>query len=182
MGTEGAQVRESYDGPTVDHGALIEQFEARIKEERARSSDSSESADKTSKFLEETGLNSQAYSWGKTIVKKLDMKDGQHKAMDVIRSLKAILPILENHVGGEGTAEMDLEGPQKATKAEEKPAAKAKATAKKKAAAKPKPTAKPKAEAKPADKETEEFNAEVDQVMGSGSKVTPLNFNRGASA
>lgn len=178
MGAEGAQVRESYDGPTVEHDELIEQFEARIKEEGERSSDASESAAKANAFLEETGLNSQAYSWGKTILKKLKKKEGQHKAMDVIRSLKTILPMLETHVGGEGTAEMNLEGPKEEAKAEEKPAAKAKAPAKKKAAAKPKAEAK----AKPADKETEEFNAEVDQAMGSGSKVTPINFNRGASA
>ncbi|UWQ30227.1 hypothetical protein [Leisingera sp. M523] len=183
MGTEGAQVRQAFDGPTVEHDALIGQFAERIREERARSSDSSESAAKANKFLEDTGLNSQAYSWGKTIVKKLDMKDGQHKAMDVIRSMEAILPMLKDHVGGQGTGEMNLEGPKpkEEAKATAKPAAKPKRTAKPKADSKANPAPKPKADAKPDDQETEEFNSEVDQVMGD-SKVTPLNFNRGASA
>lgn len=182
MGQEGAQVRQAFDGPTVEHDALIGQFEARIREERARSSDSSESAAKVKPFLEETGLNSQAYSWGKTIVKKLDMKDGQHKAMDVIRSMETILPLLKDHVGGQGTGEMDLKGPEpKAPKeAAPKPAAKPKPTAK--TASKAKAPAKAKAAAKPAKAESaevEDFNAEVDAAMGD-SNVTPIDFGGGA--
>lgn len=110
--SEGAAVREAYDGPEVEHDDLINQFEQRIAEEYARSSDSSESASKTNTFLEKTALNSQAFSWGKSIMKKLPKKDGQSKAMDIIRSLKVMLPMIENHVAGQGTGEMDLEGPQ----------------------------------------------------------------------
>ncbi len=68
--SEGAAVREAFDGPEVEHDALISFYEARIAEEHARSSDASESAAKVNQFLEETGLNSQACSWGKSILKK----------------------------------------------------------------------------------------------------------------
>lgn len=104
----GREVREAYDGPTVDHDALISNIEARIREEHARQSDGSESAAKTAAFLEETGLNSQAFSWLKSIQKKLPKKDGQAKAMDIIRSLEIGLPMVKAHVSGQGTGEMDF--------------------------------------------------------------------------
>ncbi len=95
----------------VNHDDLISEIAARIHEEGERNSDASDSAAATHKFLEETGLNSQAFSWGKSITKKLSKKQGQAKAMDIIRSLKVMLPMLENHVMGQGTKEMDLDGP-----------------------------------------------------------------------
>jgi hypothetical protein len=104
--SEGAEVRHAFDGPKLDHDKLIGHIGARIKEEHERSSDGSESAAKVSAFLEETGLNSQAYSWMKTIVKKLPKKDGMVKAMDVIRSIEAALPMVKAHVSGQNTAEM----------------------------------------------------------------------------
>lgn len=93
----------------VDADLLISEIQQRSAEEYARGSDAGESGAKTKEYLDETGLNSQAFSWGKSILKKLPKKDGQAKAMDVIRSLYAILPHLENHVIGQGTAEMQLE-------------------------------------------------------------------------
>jgi hypothetical protein len=110
--SEGQKVREAYDGPKVEHDALIDQIEQRSKEEYARGSDAAESGAKVKEFLDETGLNSQAFSWGKSIMKKLPKKDGQAKAMDVIRSLEVILPMLKNHIGGQGTAEMSLPEPE----------------------------------------------------------------------
>jgi len=103
------QIAEVTDEPKVNHDDLISQILARSDEEYARGSDAAESGALTKTFLEETGLNSQAFSWAKTIIKKIKKKDGQAKAMDVIRSMNAILPMLENHVLGQGTAEMDLE-------------------------------------------------------------------------
>lgn len=105
------KVEEVFEGPTLDHDALMSQFANRSAEEYARSSDAGESAAQTKQFLEETGLNSQAFSWLKAIFKKLPKKDGQSKAMDVIRSLYAGLPMVEAHVMGQGTAEMDLGEP-----------------------------------------------------------------------
>ena len=116
---QGKETRLAYDGPSLEHDALLANMGARIREQRARSSDASESAAKVKTLLEDTGLNSQAYSWLKSILMKLDKKDGQAKAMDVIRSLQAGLPILEAHVGGQGTGEMDLNtAPAETTTAE----------------------------------------------------------------
>ncbi|WP_170759954.1 hypothetical protein [Ruegeria lacuscaerulensis] len=159
--SEGQQVRKAYDGPKVEHDALISELEARIREEHARSSDASESSAKMKKFLDETELNSQAVSWGKTILKKLPKKDGQTKAMDVIRSLKEILPMIENHVAGQGTGEMDLEGPQEDTETDEEPIEE------------PQPEVQ--------DEETEDFNNAVDANMGD-DVVTPIDFLPGGDA
>lgn len=92
----------------VDHDELISELGNRMAEEYARGSDASESGAATKAYLEKTNLNSQAFSWAKAILKKLPKKDGQTKAMDVIRSLNVLLPMIENHVVGQGTAEMDL--------------------------------------------------------------------------
>ncbi|MDE4189639.1 hypothetical protein [Phaeobacter gallaeciensis] len=176
--SEGATVREAFDGPEVTLDQLIAEITARVKEARARASDSSESSAKTTKFLDETGLNSQAYRWAMTVLKKMDMKDGQNKAMDIIRSLEVLTPLLREHVNGAGTGEMDLEGPK--PKEEAKPAAKTKAAAKPKAAKPKAAAAKPKLKA--VDSETAEFNAAVDKTMGDGKgNVTPIDFDRGSA-
>lgn len=152
---EGAQVLKAFDGPKVEHDALIDQINARTAEEHERSSDASESSNKVTTFLESTGLNSQAFSWLKAIVKKLPKKDGQAKAMDIIRSLEVGLPMIKNHVGGQGTGEMDLDGPQDEPASDE-PAPDLDTVI---------------ADGEPdADPETQELNDAVDDV------VTPINF------
>lgn len=161
--SEGEQVRRALDGPTLDHDELIGHIGARIKEEHERSSDGSESAAKVSAFIEKTGINSQAYSWMKTIIKKLPKKDGQAKAMDVIRSIKAALPMVEAHISGQSTVEMF---PDEKPKVEEAPKAAAKAGAKKTNIEKftPKPkVAKVEPDPVPAET-TEETPAEADPV------------------
>ena len=92
----------------VEHDKLIDEIDKRMAEEYARGSDASESAAKTKEYLEMTGLNSQAFSWLKTILKKLPKKDGAAKAMDIIRSLEVGLGMVKNHVLGQSTAEMDF--------------------------------------------------------------------------
>lgn len=111
MAKEGAAVRAAYDGPEVEHDALLGQIEARAADEYARQSDAAESGAKLKAFLEDTNLNGQAFSWLKTIIKKLPKKDGQSKAMDIIRSLEVGLPMVKAHVGGQITMEMDLGKP-----------------------------------------------------------------------
>lgn len=166
--SEGQAVREAFDGPQVEHDELIDQMEARMREEHARGSDASESAAKVNLFIEKTGLNTQAFSWGKTILKKLPKKDGQAKAMDVIRSLKTIIPMLESHVGGQGTVEMSLGEPEP----KQAPA---------KTAAKPK-TEKPKAKADAPAKGDPELAADAEDFDKQASAtVTPISFG-GASA
>lgn len=117
--SDGQKVREALDGPQVEHDELIAEILERSKEQFSRSSDASESAAKVAKYMEKTGLNTQAYSWGSAIMKKLPKKDGQAKAMDIIRSLKVLLPMLENHIAGQGSAEMDLDGPSDDNQADE---------------------------------------------------------------
>lgn len=162
MADEGKTVRQAFDGPQVDHDKLIAEIDRMSRGEYERASDASESAAQTKEFLEETGMNGQALGWLKAIVKKLPKKDGQAKAMDIIRSLKVGLPMVENHVAGQGTAEMDLGEPDDTGEAEEAPVEN------------PEPEVQ--------DEETAEFNAAVDEHMGDDSDVvTPLDFNGGAA-
>lgn len=98
-------------GVTVTHDELIDQIHARADEEYARQSDAGESAAKVDKFLEKTQLNSQAFSWSKSIMKKRKKKDGDAKALDVIRSLEITLPMLKSHILGQGTGELGLGDP-----------------------------------------------------------------------
>lgn len=109
--SEGAAVRRAMDGPELDHDELIGNIEARLAEEYERSSDASESGAKIKQFIEKTELNSKAYTWLKAILKVLEKKDGQAKAMDIIRSIEAGLPMVKNHVAGQGSMEMDLGDP-----------------------------------------------------------------------
>ena len=109
--SEGKDVREAFDGPQIEHDAFISQLLERNREQTARSSDASESAAKAKEFIEETGLNSKVFGWSKQVLKTLDKKDGQHKAMDIIRSMEAVVGPLRDHVAGQGTLEMDIEGP-----------------------------------------------------------------------
>lgn len=116
--SEGAEVRKAYDGPDLSHDGLIDHMEARIAEEHARASDSGESAAKVRTFLDQTGLNSKAHGWLKQILKLLPKKDGRDKAMDVIRSLEAGLPMLKDHVGGQNTPDFLEDQEKEAPKAE----------------------------------------------------------------
>lgn len=95
----------------IDHDKLIGEIGARNSEDHKRSVSAGESRQKIKTFLEDTQLNSQAYSWCRTILKKMDNEDGEMKAMDIIRSLKLALPMIEAHVEGQGSGEMDFDKP-----------------------------------------------------------------------
>lgn len=105
----GKDVRRAMDGPDIDHDALISFAADRNKEDKNRASSAGESRQKIGDFLEKTGMNSQALSWSRSILKKLDKNEGQAKAMDVISSLKKVLPMIEAHVRGQGQGTMDLD-------------------------------------------------------------------------
>jgi len=111
MGEEGKAVRQAIDGPKFEHDELLGQIATTLSGEHERSSDASESSAVTKEFTERTGMNSKAFTWLKAIVGLLPKKDGQHKAMDVIRSLERGLPMVKDHVAGQSTAEMDLDEP-----------------------------------------------------------------------
>ena len=94
------------DAPQVDADELIDHILARAREEHARQSDAAESGAKIKELIEETRMNSQAYSWLKTILKKRQKKDGDNKALDIIRSREICLPMLKQHITGQGTPDM----------------------------------------------------------------------------
>lgn len=96
---------------SLTHDGLIDQINQRAAEEYERQSDAAESGAKIKEFLEQFEANGQAFSWMKTIFKKLRKKDGQLKAMDIIRSIEIMLPMVKAHVEGQGTAEMELPEP-----------------------------------------------------------------------
>lgn len=100
--TEGEEVRLAYDGPSLEHDELIDEIEARNRDDAKRSSSAGESRQKIGEFLDATGMNSQAFSICRSILKKPDTQ----KAMDVILSLEKALPMVRAHVTGQGTADM----------------------------------------------------------------------------
>jgi hypothetical protein len=111
--SEGKEVRIAISGPDIEPDALLDFIGERNRDDRRAASISGESRAAIKAFLDETGMNGQALSWCRVIVKKLDKDDGQHKAMDVIRSLKKALPYIEQHVTGNTTADMfDSDGPE----------------------------------------------------------------------
>jgi hypothetical protein len=106
--TEGQLVRNALEGPSIEHDQVIDFCEARNREDSVRASSAGESRQKIGQFIEDTGMNSQALSWCRSILKKLDKDDGQNKAMDVIMSLEKALPMIKAHVAGQGQADMDF--------------------------------------------------------------------------
>lgn len=109
--SEGKEVRVAMNGPDLEHDALIDFSVARNDEDRRRSSSAGESRAKIKEFLDDTGMNGKALSWLRSILKVNEKDDGQSKAMDIILSLKKGLPMIEAHVGGQGTVEMDFDEP-----------------------------------------------------------------------
>jgi len=102
--SDGATIRTITKGIELDHDELLGQIDARSAEERARASDAGESAAKVTAYLEKTSLNGQAFGWLKTIMKKLPKKDGNVKALDLIASMEAGLPLLRAHIEGQTPA------------------------------------------------------------------------------
>ena len=107
----GVEVRRAYDGPSIDHDELLGEAEARNREDTARASSAGESRQKIGEFLEATGMNSQAFSWCRTILKKATVE----KSMDVIMSMERALPMIKAHlVGQQGSLELDAVDPVQA--------------------------------------------------------------------
>lgn len=102
--SEGSDVRRAYDGPDIEHDKLIGFIEARNREDGERASSAGESRQMIGEFLEQTNMNAKALSTCRTIMKQKTTD----KAMDIVRSLEAALPMLKAHLGGQ-QSEMDLE-------------------------------------------------------------------------
>lgn len=109
--SEGAAVRQAFDGPDIDYDRLIAFILDRNREDKERASDAGESRQKIGSFIEDTGLNGKALSIGRMIIKILDKKEGELKAMDIIGSLELILPMVKDYVVNAGTKPMDLPEP-----------------------------------------------------------------------
>lgn len=100
--SEGAEVRAAFDGPDIDHDKLIDKATRFNDEDAERASSAGESRQAIGEFLEETNLNGKAFSWLRVILKQKKVD----KAMDIIRSLEAGLPMVKAHLGGQSTPDM----------------------------------------------------------------------------
>jgi hypothetical protein len=105
MGTEGQEVRQAFDGgPDIEHDQLIDKANRHNREDAERAVSAAETRSDIGHFLEDTGLNKSAYSWLRRI-KKVG-ETSQDKAMDIIRSLKAGLPMVDADIAGQSTPDM----------------------------------------------------------------------------
>jgi hypothetical protein len=100
----------------IEYDTLIAAITARNKEDGERASSAGESRQKIGEFLETTGMNGQAFSWCRSILKKKKYS----QQMDVLISLEEALPMIRAAVMG-GQTEMVLDAaPEEAPKAETK--------------------------------------------------------------
>ncbi len=97
------ETRHAFDGPQVEADELISFISDRNREDSERASDAGESRASIGQFLERTGVNKKAFSWGRQIVKQKKATD----QADIIRSMKFLIPILEQHLLG-NQPELDL--------------------------------------------------------------------------
>ncbi|MFV1593302.1 hypothetical protein VWY73_12475 [Phaeobacter sp. JH20_12] len=170
MADEGKKVRVAMNGPDIEHDQLIGKIAEFNAEDGKRASSAGETRQQIGQFLDSTSLNSKAFAWLRQIMKTNDKADGQAKAMDIIRSLNTGLPMVEAFVAGQGSGEMNLEGPSEAPEEA--------------------PDNAPDEQSEPEDPETAEFNAEVDEAMGDDTVVpfgqgegeTPIDFDQGGAA
>lgn len=93
-------MKENYEPEPldIDHDELIASIINRNSEDHERASSAGESRNEIKAFLDETGMNSQAYSWMRSIMKKPKYS----QRMDIIRSLEEALPMVKAHVMGQG--------------------------------------------------------------------------------
>lgn len=103
--TDEPKVRHMQEGPDINHDGLIDFIEECNREDSERASSAGETRQAIGEFIESTGMNSKALAWCRQILKAKN----QSKQMDIIMSLEKALPMIKDHVSGQGTAEMELE-------------------------------------------------------------------------
>lgn len=104
---EGAEVRRAMTGgPDIEHDHLIGKIDGWNREDRERASSAAETRGDIGQFTEQTGMNPKALSMLRTIKKAAARDGGQAKAMDIIRSLKKGLVMVEADISGQGTGDM----------------------------------------------------------------------------
>ena len=96
---------EAIEPIEVSYEKFISFATARNQEDAERASSAGESRQKIGEFLDETGVNSQALSWSRTILKKKKYS----QQMDIIRSMEELLPLVKAKVEG-GQSAMDFSG------------------------------------------------------------------------
>jgi hypothetical protein len=104
--SEGAEVRHAMDGPEIEHDQLIGKINQWNLEDGERASSAAETRSEIGQFTEKTGMNAKALSMLRQI-KKTGAKN-RDKAMDIIRSIEAGLPMVKADLGGQ-QSEMDLD-------------------------------------------------------------------------
>lgn len=97
--TEGRAVREAHEGPTIDYDTFLNHHEAQKQHEDSSASTMGEARQARGIFLEDTGLNGKAVS---AVRAGLKIKD-EAKQQAWLRSMKALLPIAEDHITGNTT-------------------------------------------------------------------------------
>jgi hypothetical protein len=98
---EGKAVRRAYDGPDIDHDALIGKIGKWNGEDRSRASSAAETRGDIGRFIETTGMNNKALAMLRTIMKEAQKDGGDAKARDIIRSLEKGLPFVKDEIGGQ---------------------------------------------------------------------------------
>lgn len=104
--SEGAEVRHAMDGPEIEHDQLIGKIDKWNSEDGERASSAAETRSEIGQFTENTGMNPKALSMLRQI-KKTGAKN-RDKAMDIIRSIEAGLPMVKADLGGQ-QSELDFE-------------------------------------------------------------------------
>jgi hypothetical protein len=99
--SEGTEVRHAMNGPDIEHDVLIGKIDKWNGEDRARASTAAETRGEIGEFTERTGLHPKALSFLRLIKKTAGKDGGQAKAMDIIRSIKKGLPMVEADVAGQ---------------------------------------------------------------------------------
>lgn len=103
--SDGQDVRRAYDGPDIEHDMLLGKIGQHNHEDAERASSAAVTRQDIGAFVEQTGVNKTAYSWLRRIEKIGDKS--QDQAMDIIRSLKTCIPMLESHISGQSEMEFD---------------------------------------------------------------------------
>lgn len=83
----------------IDEGGVLHRMRAFNEADSERASDAGESRQQIGEFLEESGLNNKAFSHCRMVL-RLKKDD---KRQDWLRSMRALLPMMEREIAATGT-------------------------------------------------------------------------------
>jgi hypothetical protein len=83
----------------IDQDDVLDHMLAFNKEDSERASDAGESRQRIGEFLDKTGLNNKAFAFVRMVLRV--KKD--EKRQDILRSMRALMPILEQQIADSGT-------------------------------------------------------------------------------